>query len=245
MYTSAIATRESVLAVEDLHASYGDSRILHGVSLTASKGEVACLLGRNGVGKTTTLKSIMGLLPVRHGSVRINDTEVAGLAAHRIARVGVGYVPEERRIFPNLTVRENLLMGARTESGRGEKKWFVETVLDRFASLRARANSKGAHLSGGEQQMLAIGRALMGNPKLILVDEPTEGLAPVIVEVVEHVIAEIAALGVAIVLVESKLAVAERLAHKIYLMSKGAIVFEGDSDELMKDHAMRKRYLEV
>lgn len=234
-----------LLEVRNLHTNYGESQVLHGVSLLARKGEVTCLLGRNGVGKTTTLKSIIGLVPPRAGSVRYKDSEVAGWPAYRIARMGVGYVPEERRIFPTLSVRENLLMGVKPASDPGERTWSIDDALEYFPGLQRRVDSKGRFLSGGEQQMLALGRALVGNPGILLVDEPTEGLAPVIVEVVERVIHEVAARGIGVLLVESKLAVAERLATHVYVISKGQIVFEGSAAELKQKEEIRKQYLEV
>lgn len=234
-----------LLEVRNLHTNYGESQVLHGVSLLARKGEVTCLLGRNGVGKTTTLKSIIGLVPPRAGSVRYKDSEVAGWPAYRIARMGVGYVPEERRIFPTLSVRENLLMGVKPASDPGERAWSIDDALEYFPGLQRRVDSKGRFLSGGEQQMLALGRALVGNPGILLVDEPTEGLAPVIVEVVERVIHEVAARGIGVLLVESKLAVAERLATHVYVISKGQIVFEGSAAELKQKEEIRKQYLEV
>lgn len=237
-----------LLKVEGLEAAYGASRILYGVSLTVEPGEVSCLLGRNGVGKTTTLKSIMGLLKPAAGSVALDGTEVTGWAPHRVARMGVGYVPEERRIFPTLTVLENLEMGNRESARtalRGGVEWSVDAVLDYFPGLKRRAGSMGRFLSGGEQQMLSIGRALVTKPRVLLVDEPTEGLAPVIVEVVEKVIRDVAAQGVAVLLVESKLAVAERLANRVYVISKGTIVYEGKANDLKQREDIRKQYLEV
>lgn len=236
---------DMLLEVKDLHTKYGKSQVLYGVSLSAAKGEVTCVLGRNGVGKTTTLKSIIGLVPRYAGSIRYKGQEVAGLAPYRVARMGLGYVPEERRIFPTLTVRENLLMGTRPANDLQDRAWSIDEVLEYFPGLQHRVNSKGRFLSGGEQQMLAIGRALVGNPEILLVDEPTEGLAPVIVEVVEKVIRDVAGRGVGVLLVESKLAVAERLATRVYVMSKGQIVYEGNADELKRNQGIRKQYLEV
>jgi branched-chain amino acid transport system ATP-binding protein len=232
------------LVIHDLQSFYGKSQVLHGVSLDVPPGEITCLLGRNGVGKSTTLKSIMGIVQPRAGSIRLNGTDIARLPPHSIARFGVGYVPEERRIFPTLTVRENLAMGQRSAAA-AQVKWTPAQILDYFPSLQKRIASKGAHLSGGEQQMLAIGRALVGNPDVLLVDEPTEGLAPVIVEVVENVIRDIAARGVAVLLVESKLAVAERLATRVFVMSKGEIVFNGSAQQLAENTSIRKQHLEV
>ncbi len=238
---------EPLLEVNGLHASYGASKVLHGVTLCTRKGEVTCLLGRNGVGKTTTLKSVIGLLAPQAGAVVFRGTDVAGWPPHRIARMGIGYVPEERRIFPTLTVRENLLMGVRSPVAEDNRagSWSVEEILACFPGLERRVDSMGRFLSGGEQQMLAIGRALVGNPQILLIDEPTEGLAPVIVEVVEQVIRDVVARGVGVLLVESKLAVAERLATNVYVISKGRIVYEGTTAELKQQEGIRKQYLEV
>lgn len=231
--------------IQSLQSFYGKSQVLHGVSLDVPAGEITCLLGRNGVGKSTTLKSIMGIVKPRAGSIHLRDTDIARLAPHQIARMGVAYVPEERRIFPTLTVQENLEMGQRRSQRVPKVVWTIPQIVEYFPSLQRRIGSKGAFLSGGEQQMLAIGRALVGNPDVLLVDEPTEGLAPVIVEVVEQVIREVAARGVAVLLVESKLAVAERLATRVFVMSKGEIVFAGSAAELAANAAVRKQHLEV
>ena len=233
------------MEIDGLQCFYGKSQVLHGVTLDVPAGEITCLLGRNGVGKSTTLKSIMGLVTPRAGSIRIGDAQFAGLLPHEIARRGIGYVPEERRIFPTLTVLENLHMGERPSSRSPKVVWTIAEILAKFPSLEKRIRSKGAHLSGGEQQMLSIGRALVANPDVILIDEPTEGLAPVIVEVVEQVVREIAARGVAVLLVESKLAIAERLATRVFVMSKGEIVFSGSAAELAADASVRKQHLEV
>jgi len=236
-------TTDVALEIRDLQASYGQSQVLHGTSLACRQGEITCLLGRNGVGKSTTLKSIMGLIRPGGGSIRYRGRDIAGLPAHRVARLGLGYVPEERLIFPTLTVTENLLLGCRPGTARGG--WSVKDVLERFPGLARRKDSKGRFLSGGEQQMLAIGRAMVANPGVMLIDDPSEGLAPVIVEVVEQVIREIAGRGVAVLLVESKLPVVERLATRVNVMSKGEVVYEGTVAELKENHAVRKQYLEV
>lgn len=192
-----------LLAVEDLHAHYGKSHILHGVSLEVEVGEIVCLLGRNGVGKSTTLKSVMGLVAPSRGSVSFKGARITGLAPHRIARLGVGYVPEERRIFPTITVKENLLMGVKGGSRNGG--WTVDRVYEFFPRLRERERQRAGTLSGGEQQMLTIGRTLMGNPEVLLVDEPTEGLAPMIVEQVEAILGAIHRSGTPVLLVEQSL----------------------------------------
>ncbi len=232
-----------LLVVDGLHAHYGKSHVLHGVSLSVDRGEVVCLLGRNGVGKSTTLKAIMGLVRPSGGAVTFRGVPIAGLPPHRIARLGVGYVPEERRIFPTITVRENLLMGLK--SGAGRDGWTLERVYEFFPRLRERQRQRAGTLSGGEQQMLTIARTLVGNPDLLLVDEPTEGLAPMIVEQVERVLAEIHRAGTAILLVEQGMETALSLAQRAYVMSKGRIVFSGSLADLQASEAVRRQYLEV
>jgi branched-chain amino acid transport system ATP-binding protein len=234
-----------LLEIKDLNTFYEQSHILQGVSLNVDHGEIVCLLGRNGVGKSTTLKSIIGLVRPRSGEVLFKGQNVAGRPAHLIAKLGVGYVPEERRIFPTLTLRENLLMGIK----RGQKSdgdgWTIEKVYKYFPALQARDRQKGGHLSGGEQQMLTIARTLMGNPEVLLIDEPTEGLAPKIVETVEQVIQDIHQHNVPILLVEQNMRVALRLAGRIYVISKGKIVFQGTGQELKEADEVRQKYLEV
>jgi len=234
-----------LLEVKDLNTFYEQSHILQGVSLNVDHGEIVCLLGRNGVGKSTTLKSIIGLVKPRSGEVLFKGQNVAGMPPHTIAKKGVGYVPEERRIFPTLTVRENLLMGIkRGQTGNGDG-WTIERVYKYFPALQARDKQKGGHLSGGEQQMLTIARTLMGDPEVILIDEPTEGLAPKIVETVETVIRDIHQHNIPILLVEHNMRVALRLAGRIYVISKGKIVFQGTSQELKEAEEIRQKYLEV
>ncbi|HXG15634.1 MAG TPA: ABC transporter ATP-binding protein [Calidithermus sp.] len=232
-----------LLVVDGLHAHYGKSHVLHGVSLSVDRGEVVCLLGRNGVGKSTTLKAIMGLVRPSGGAVTFRGVPIAGLPPHRIARLGVGYVPEERRIFPTITVRENLLMGLK--GGADRDGWTLERVYEFFPRLRERQRQRAGTLSGGEQQMLTIARTLVGNPDLLLVDEPTEGLAPMIVEQVERVLAEIHRAGTAILLVEQGMETALSLAQRAYVMSKGQIVFSGSLADLQASEAVRRQYLEV
>jgi branched-chain amino acid transport system ATP-binding protein len=213
--------------------------------LNVDSGEIVCLLGRNGVGKSTTLKSIIGLVTPRSGEVLFKGQNVAGMPPHIIAKLGVGYVPEDRRIFSTLTLRENLLMGIKPgQKGNGDG-WTIEKIYKYFPALQARDKQKGGHLSGGEQQMLTIARTLMGNPEVILIDEPTEGLAPKIVETVEQVIQDIHRHGTPILLVEQNMRVALRLAGRIYVISKGKIVFQGTSQELKEAHEIREKYLEV
>jgi branched-chain amino acid transport system ATP-binding protein len=226
--------------IANLQAGYGKTKILHDVSLRGGSAEIVCLLGRNGAGKSTTLKTVMGFLAPQAGDIRFNGASIAGRASHRVARQGIGYVPEERTIFPNLTVAENLAMG----SWQGNSD-ATEAVLGYFPRLRDKFRARGATLSGGEQQMLAIGRALMGRPKFLLVDEPTEGLAPVIVQALEQTLRDLAAAGMAILVVESKLAVPRRVAGRITVMGKGRTVFHGTSAELQDRQDIRREFLEV
>jgi branched-chain amino acid transport system ATP-binding protein len=234
-----------LLGLKDLNTYYEQSHILQGVSLDVDHGEIVCLLGRNGVGKSTTLKSIIGLVQPRSGQVIFKEQNIAGLPPHTIAQKGVGYVPEERRIFGPLTVRENLLMGIKGGQKANGDGWSIEKIYKYFPALEARDKQRGGHLSGGEQQMLTIARTLMGNPEVILIDEPTEGLAPKIVETVEQVIQDIHQHGIPILLVEQNMRVALRLAGRIYVISKGKIVFQGTSGELEKAKDIREKYLEV
>ncbi|MGO8991567.1 MAG: ABC transporter ATP-binding protein [bacterium] len=234
-----------LLELKGLHTYYEESHILQGVSLNVDRGEIVCLLGRNGVGKSTTLKSIIGLVEPRSGEVVFKGRNIAGMPPHTIAKLGVGYVPEERRIFPTLTVRENLFMGIKPgQKGNGDG-WTIEKVYKYFPALQARDKQKGGHLSGGEQQMLTIARTIMGNPEVLLIDEPTEGLAPLIVETVEQVIRDIHQHSIPILLVEQNMRVAMRLAGRIYVISKGKIVFQGICEELKEAHEIREKYLEV
>ena len=231
-----------MLEIADLHAFYGKSHILQGVCLAVAAGEVAGLLGRNGAGRSTTLKAVMGEVKPR-GSVRFQGREIAGLPNHVIARSGLGYVPENRDIFGSLTVRQNLLLGMK--DARREGQWKLQGFLDMFPNLARRADQPAGVLSGGEKQMLTICRTLMGDPKLVMIDEPTEGLAPLIVEQVGELIAEIARRGVAILLVEQKLSIALRVSHRLYVMGHGRIVFEGDAAALASRADVRKQWLEV
>jgi branched-chain amino acid transport system ATP-binding protein len=233
-----------VLDVDGLHSHYGKSLILQGVSLAVGGGEIVCLLGRNGVGKSTTLKSIMGLVAPTGGRVRFKGRDITGAAPYHAAQLGLGYVPEERRIFPTITVKENLLMGLRRGRANGTG-WGLDRVYEFFPRLRERERQRAGTLSGGEQQMLTIGRTLMGNPDLLLVDEPTEGLAPMIVEQVEQILTEVHRGGTPILLVEQAMETALALAHRVYVMSKGAIVFEGSVQELRAAGPIRRQYLEV
>jgi branched-chain amino acid transport system ATP-binding protein len=231
-----------MLEIAGLHAYYGKSHILQGVDMHVEAGEVVSLLGRNGVGRSTTVKAIMGEVPPQ-GSIRFKGREIAGLPNYSIARLGLGYVPEHRDIFPSLTVRQNLMLGIKDTRRSG--KWRLEDMLEMFPNLKARADTAAGVLSGGEKQMLTICRTLMGDPELVMIDEPTEGLAPLIVQQVGDLIAEIARRGVAILLVEQKLAIAMRISHRLYVMGHGRIVFEGTPAELRANAAVRKEWLEV
>ena len=231
-----------MLEVQDLHAYYGKSHILHGVHLNVKQGEIVSLLGRNGVGRSTTIKAIMGQVSAT-GSVRFKGEEMMGLKAFIVSRKGLGYVPENREIFPALTVRQNLLLGqkGRKESGR----WSMEDMFNIFPRLRERAEAPAGVMSGGEQQMLTLCRTLMGDPDLIMIDEPTEGLAPKIVEQVGNLFDEINNRGISILLVEQKLTIALRISQRVYVMGHGQIVFEGTPDDLRANEAVRKEWLEV
>lgn len=236
-----------MLEVRDIHSYYGKSHILQGVSLDLKEGELVCLLGRNGVGKSTTLKSIMGVVQPKQGSIRFRDQELIGKEPYKIARLGIGYVPEDRRIFRSLTVHENLLMGIKSgnKENVGADAWTVDRVYDLFPKLKERCNNKGSHLSGGEQQMLTVVRTLMGNPRVILVDEPTEGLAPLIVKDVLDMLSTVRKSGVTVLMVEQNFKAAIKIADRFYIMSKGQIVFAGDTAALLAAEDTRKNYLEV
>ena len=231
-----------MLEVKDLHAYYGKSHILQGVDLRIDAGEVVSLLGRNGVGRSTTVKAIMGEVPPQ-GTIKFKGTDIAGLPSFRIAHLGLGYVPEHRDIFPSLTVRQNLMLGIKDPRKPG--KWLLDDMLRMFPNLAARADTAAGVMSGGEKQMLTMCRTLMGDPELIMIDEPTEGLAPLIVHQVGDLIAEIARRGVAILLVEQKLSIAMRISHRVYVMGHGRIVFEGTPADLTNNAAVRKEWLEV
>jgi branched-chain amino acid transport system ATP-binding protein len=232
----------SMLEVHDLHAYYGKSHILQGVDFRVAEGEIVSLLGRNGVGRSTTIKAIMGDVE-RTGSVKFKGREIGALKPHQVARCGLGYVPENRDIFPQLTVRENLLLGMKSTKPGG--RWSMQDMFDLFPRLQERAETPGGVLSGGEQQMLTICRTLMGDPDLMMIDEPTEGLAPKMVELVAHLLERIASRGVAILLVEQKLTIALRISKRLYVMGHGRIVFEGTADDLKNNEAVRKEWLEV
>ncbi len=231
-----------MLEIRDLHAYYGKSHILHGVDLTVNEGEIVSLLGRNGVGRSTTCKAIMGLVPPQ-GTVRYRGRDIAGLRADLVARAGIGYVPEDRQIFPGLTVRQNLELGLKRSGVFG--RWKFDDVYKLFPNLAARQDNQAGVLSGGEQQMLSMCRTLMGDPDLILIDEPTEGLAPRLVEQVGTLLAEIARRGVSVLLVEQKLTIALKISQRLYVMGHGRIVFDGTPDDLAANESVRKEWLEV
>jgi branched-chain amino acid transport system ATP-binding protein len=238
-----------MLKLIEVNTYYEESHILHDISLEVKFGEVVALLGRNGVGKTTTIRSIIGLTTPRTGDITFKDKKIIGLKPFQIAREGIGFVPEERWIFPTLTVHQNLLIGMKTgqkhlQAG-GTIDWSPERCYQAFPALKKRQFAKGRTLSGGEQQMLTIARTLMGNPELILVDEPTEGLAPLIVETVAEIIREINKEGLTVLLVEQKLPVALELAGRIYVMSKGTVQWHGTPRELQERDEIRRSFLEV
>jgi branched-chain amino acid transport system ATP-binding protein len=231
----------SLLEVHDIHAAYGSSRVLFGISLTVARGECVCLLGRNGVGKTTTMRAIMGLTPPSSGRIVFDGTDITGLPPHRIARLGLGFVPENRRIFAELTVWENLDVAARAAGRSGY--WTVEAVYGLFPKLSELANRQGGFLSGGEQQMLTIGRTLMGNPDLLLLDEPSEGLAPLVVESMLEQVSRLKREGLTILLAEQGVDFSLALADRVYVLEKGAVRFAGAAAELRDNPRLRDELL--
>jgi branched-chain amino acid transport system ATP-binding protein len=235
----------SLLSVQDVHTYYGKSFILQGVSLDLDPGRVVAVLGRNGVGKTTLLRSIMGFVPCRQGQIRFNGTDITLKRPHLKVREGIGYVPQGRQIFPSLTVKENLLINSRPPAGNGEVLWDLDKVLATFPRLEQRLSHKGGQLSGGEQQMLAIARALIGNPSLLIMDEPTEGLAPLIVREIATLIASIKAQGISVLLVEQNFNFAVGAADYVYLMQKGLVVYQSEPAQLVADREAREKYLGV
>ena len=231
-----------MLEVRDLHAFYGKSHVLHGVDLTVREGEIVSLLGRNGVGRSTTCKAIMGLVePV--GEILWKGKSLAGLRPDQIAHEGIGYVPEDRQIFPTLTVRQNLELGQKRAGRFG--RWSFDDMYRLFPRLKEREHTEAGVLSGGEQQMLTLCRTLMGDPDLIMIDEPTEGLAPKIVELVGEYLQELRRRGISVLLVEQKLTIALQISERCYVMGHGSIVFEGTPDDLRKNADIRKEWLEV
>jgi branched-chain amino acid transport system ATP-binding protein len=233
-----------ILEMRDVHTFYGTSHVLFGVSLDVAQGETVCLMGRNGAGKTTTFRSIMGLNPPRSGSILFHGKEIAGAKVHRIARLGVGYVPEDRQIFPNLTVRENLEIGQSSGTTRKEG-WSVDKVYALFPVLAKYDQKPGGQLSGGEQQMLTIGRTLMGNPDLVLLDEPTEGLAPVVVIALKEMILRLKEMGTTILLSEQNVKFAVKVSDRVYIIDTGAIRYRNDIEGFRNDEAVQKKYLAV
>jgi branched-chain amino acid transport system ATP-binding protein len=234
----------TLLALEDVHAFYGKSHVLHGVSFAVPRGGITVLLGRNGAGKTTTLRSIMGLTPPRAGRVRFNEHDLTGRAPHAVFRLGVGYVPEGRQIFPQLAVGENLRLAERT--GGDGARWTLERILDYFPILRERWRQPGRSLSGGEQQMLAIARALAGNPALLMLDEPSQGLAPRLVREVESIMVRLRDEGVTILLVEQNARLALAVSDHVVVLGKGQVVFAGTTAEFHRREAeLQGRYLSV
>jgi len=232
------------LSIRGLHALYGNIHVLHGVDFDVAGGQIATILGRNGSGRSTTCKAIMGILKPARGQVILDGQSLAGREGHEIAHAGIGYVPEERLIFTTLTVEENLLLGMKKPS-RNTPTWTIEELYDLFPRLRERRRVRAGHLSGGEQQMLTIFRTLLGNPRAILIDEPTEGLAPKIVDVVKDIVLEMKRRGLAVVLLEQKLSMALRVTDTVMVMGHGQIVFNGTSQAFNDDASIRRQWLEV
>jgi branched-chain amino acid transport system ATP-binding protein len=233
-----------MLSVSDLHAHYGKSHIIRGVSFSVGRGEVVSLLGRNGSGRSTTLKALMGLVPPSAGRVQLGERQLAGAKPHAICRAGLAYVPEEREVFANLSVDENLRMGEQPPV-EGALRWTIAQMFDYFPRLKERRGTKAGSLSGGEQQMLTICRSLLGNPLAILIDEPTEGLAPKIVAQVGEAIQDMRGRGLAVVLVEQKLAIALKVSSRVCVMGHGRIVFEGSPREIEADQGLLSQWLAV
>jgi branched-chain amino acid transport system ATP-binding protein len=234
-----------VLALSEIHTYYGESYILQGVSLTVGEGTAVALLGRNGMGKTTTIRSILGFTPPRRGEIQFRGKDVTHWAPHRRARLGMALCPQGRRIFPSLSVEENLTMAARGRDTAKGKGWDLARIYERYPLLKARARLKGTSLSGGEQQMLAIGRGLMTNPSLFLLDEPSEGLAPMLVRDIGKIIAELRETGLSILLVEQNITMALDVASRTYVISSGRIVYEGVPSELAANETVKMLHLGV
>lgn len=230
-----------MLELADVHTYYGESYILQGITMEVKRSSVVALLGRNGMGKTTTIRSIVGFTPPRRGSIRFDGTDLTSLPSYQIVQKGIGLVPQGRHIFPSLSVKENLTMAARM--AKGNQGWSLSTVYSYFPILRERSNLRGNLLSGGEQQMLAIARALMTNPDLLLMDEPSEGLAPIIVSKIGEIISQLKESGFSILLVEQNYPMALRVADYAYIISKGTIVYKSTIEELRKDEETRVKYL--
>ena len=235
-----------MLKIQNLHAFYGKSHILHGVDMEVKPGEIVSLLGRNGSGRSTTIKAIMGLVD-GHGSIKWQDKQMLGTKPYDIARHGIGYVPESRDVFPKLTVEQNLLLGQQSGGTKGRKKgrWSLDDMYQMFPRLKERQHTEAGVMSGGEQQMLTLCRTLMGDPDLIMIDEPTEGLAPKIVELVGQYLKELQKRGLGVLLVEQKLTIALDISQRCYVMGHGEVVFHGTPDELRADKYVRKEWPEV
>jgi branched-chain amino acid transport system ATP-binding protein len=239
-----MSTASPLLSLTEVHAHYGKSHILHGVNLQVGRDEVVSLLGRNGSGRSTTMKAIMGLVPPTGGSIRQGERDITGAQPHAICRAGIAYVPEEREVFANLTVDENLRMGEQP-GVPGATRWTVEDMFAYFPRLKERRNTRAGSLSGGEQQMLTICRSLLGNPRVMLIDEPTEGLAPKIVAAVGECIRDLHRRGVSVLLVEQKLAIALKVSTRVCVMGHGQIVFEGTPQQLAADEQLLADWLAV
>jgi len=235
----------ALLELSHVEAYYDDSHILFDLSLTVEAGEVVCLLGRNGAGKTTTARSIVGLTPPRAGRITLRGHDLVGLPPYRIARLGIGFVPEDRRVFPNLTVYENLEVARRTWGDGAARTWTVERVFDLFPILAQRHRQLGATLSGGEQQMLTIARTLMGDPAVLLLDEPSEGLAPLVVESLRQQLAQLKRNGLTIVLAEQNVRFVSELGDRVYILEKGMVRYEGSMAAFLADEPIRQAYLAV
>jgi branched-chain amino acid transport system ATP-binding protein len=233
-----------MLAVEKIQTFYGDAQVLFDVSFTVQAGEVIALLGRNGAGKTTSIRSIMGLTPPRAGRIMFQGRDIANLPPYSIANLGVGFVPDNRRIFPTLTVKQNLEL-AKKRGNRGHNGWTLESIYHHFPKLREMESRKGEVLSGGEQQMLTIARTLMGNPDLVLLDEPTEGLSPLMIMEVMKIIRELKEKGETILLVEQNSALALSVSQRAYILENGHVVYEGPAEALSADHEAKQRYLGI
>ena len=235
----------ALLEISHIDTYYGDSHILFDLSITVEAGEVVCLLGRNGAGKTTTVRSVAGLTPPRTGAITLRGRDIVGLPPFRIARLGIGFVPEDRRVFPNLTVRENLEVARRTWGNGSASVWSKERVFDLFPILRERRRQAGGTLSGGEQQMLTIARTLMGNPDVLLLDEPSEGLAPIVVETLRVQLGRLKASGLTIVLAEQNVRFVSDLGDRVYILEKGMVRYQGPMAGFLADDEVRRTYLAV
>jgi len=231
-----------MLEANEIHTYYGTSHILFGISFNVNEGEAICLLGRNGAGKTTTFRSIIGLTPPKSGSIKFHGIEIIGKPPYRIAQMGIGYVPDTRRIFPDLTVRQNILVARREKE---KAVWNLETIYALFPKLRELDTHMGTQLSGGEQQMLTIARTLMTNPRLLLLDEPGEGLAPLVIQTMKEQLGEIKSLGTTMLICEHNVGLATALSDRAYVMDKGTIRYQGTIEELRKNEEVRKKYLMV